>query len=142
MNLTVLVRQMGGDRACGSAFLVDQNQYNERRSPSKPFIPTSLLWTLGDLDYDQISCCHLRPAGPKLEVDLGNGTSVYTRKCSYCQPFNGNPYLLNGCYGMKFCILLYIIIGNILVHYSCFQAYKLVLVCICLMEPQITYKTC
>ncbi|PWA71452.1 protein kinase-like domain-containing protein [Artemisia annua] len=65
LNLTGLERQLGGDGACGSAFLVDQSAYDEGRFSGNS-IPTSLLWTLGDLDYDQISCCN--QAGPRLEV--------------------------------------------------------------------------
>nr|GFB63331.1 wall-associated receptor kinase-like 2 [Tanacetum cinerariifolium] len=56
----------------------------------------SLLWTLGDLDYDKVSCCDNN--GLKVEVDLGNGTSVDTWKCYYYKSHTGNPYLFTGCY--------------------------------------------
>ncbi|GJR13754.1 wall-associated kinase family protein [Tanacetum coccineum] len=89
---------LDGDRACGSAFLVDKNSYDKGRFSGKSFIPTSLLWTL--VDYKQLSCCegHMED---RRTVDLSNGTSVDTLKCwSNYDPLNGNPYLLDGCYGM------------------------------------------
>ncbi|GKE82639.1 hypothetical protein Tco_1552639, partial [Tanacetum coccineum] len=95
MNVSSLVSQ-GRDKACGSAFLVDKNSYVKGRFSDNTFMPVSLLWTLGDLDYDKVSCCDNN--GLKVEVDLGNGTSVDTWKCYYYKSHTGNPYLFTGCY--------------------------------------------
>ncbi|GKA31025.1 wall-associated kinase family protein [Tanacetum coccineum] len=101
VNLTGLER-LDGDRACGSAFLVDKNSYDEVRFSGKSFIPTSLLWTLGYLDSKQVNCCNAFGAYMvNRTVDLSNGTSVDTLKCwANYNPLNGNPYLFDGCYGM------------------------------------------
>ncbi|PWA73643.1 protein kinase-like domain-containing protein [Artemisia annua] len=100
VNLTGLER-LGGNRACGSAFLVDKNSYDEVRFSGKSFIPTSLLWTLAD--YKQLSCCK-KYTGHRRTVDLSNGTSVDTLKCwSDDGPLNGNPYLFDGCYDTEEC---------------------------------------
>ncbi|GKD62850.1 kinase RLK-Pelle-WAK family protein [Tanacetum coccineum] len=96
MNVSSLVSQ-GRDKACGSAFLVDKNSYVKGRFSDNTFMPVSLLWTLGDLDYDKVRCCDNN--GLKVEVDLGNGTSVDTWKCYYYKSHTGNPYLFTGCYG-------------------------------------------
>ncbi|GJY78220.1 wall-associated kinase family protein [Tanacetum coccineum] len=95
VNLTGLER-LDGDRACGSAFLVDKNSYDEVKLSGKSFIPTSLLWTLGYLDLKQVNCCNTASMDNRT-VDIINGTS----KCwSNHHPLNGNPYLFDGCYGM------------------------------------------
>ncbi|PWA46616.1 wall-associated receptor kinase [Artemisia annua] len=96
VNLTGLER-LDGDRACGHAFLVDKNSYDEVRFSRKSFIPTSLLWTL--VDYKHFSCCN-KYMKDRRTVDLSNGTSVDTLKCSAFYPLDGNPYLLDGCVGM------------------------------------------
>ncbi|PWA34708.1 Concanavalin A-like lectin/glucanase, subgroup [Artemisia annua] len=99
MNLTGLER-LHGDRACGSAFLVDKNSYDEVWFSGKSFIPTSLLWTVTLVDYKKLDCC-VKHAVDRRTVDLSNGTSVNTYKCwSDYKPLYGNPYLSNGCYGM------------------------------------------
>ncbi|XP_035839132.1 wall-associated receptor kinase-like 2 isoform X2 [Helianthus annuus] len=93
INLTRLERQ-GGDGACVSAFLVDKNSYDEGRS-SDSLIPISLLWTLADRDYDQVTCRYYYR--DRLKVDVGNGTTMDTWKCSCGRPFQGTSYLLDGC---------------------------------------------
>ncbi|PWA56143.1 protein kinase-like domain-containing protein [Artemisia annua] len=94
MILTGLGR-LHGDVACGSAFLVDKNSYDEVRFSRKSFIPTSLLWTLGYHDFKQVDCCDTAYMHDRT-VDLSNGTSVDTLKCwSDDGPLNGNPYLLD-----------------------------------------------
>ncbi|KAL8246554.1 hypothetical protein R6Q59_007770 [Mikania micrantha] len=92
------------DRACGSAFLVDETSYDEQRF-SDPFIygndsviSISLLWTL--TDSDQFSCCNdADPTRPF--VGMFNGDSVDALKCgsSYRSLFEDNPYLIDGCGG-------------------------------------------
>ncbi|PWA44632.1 wall-associated receptor kinase [Artemisia annua] len=102
VNLTGLER-LNGDRACGSAFLVDKNLYDEVRFSGKSFIPTSLLWTLGHLDLKQVNCCNTAYMDTRT-VDLSSGTSVDTLKCSMDnRPLNGNPYLFDGCYDTEEC---------------------------------------
>ncbi|PWA49619.1 wall-associated kinase family protein [Artemisia annua] len=102
VNLTGLER-LHGDRACGSAFLVDKNSYDEVRFSGKSFIPTSLLWTLGHLDLKQVNCCNTAHMDNRT-VDLSYGTSVDTLKCSMDnRPLNGNPYLFDGCYDTEEC---------------------------------------
>ncbi|PWA93521.1 wall-associated kinase family protein [Artemisia annua] len=101
MSITGLVSQ-GGDKACGSAFLVDKNLYVKGRFSDNAFMPVSLLWTLNDLDHDKVSCCD-NYEGLKVEVDLGNGTSIDTWKCYYYKSLTGNPYLFNGCYDAEEC---------------------------------------
>ncbi|KAD7478346.1 hypothetical protein E3N88_01482 [Mikania micrantha] len=93
----------GEDRACGSAFLVDQtNSYNQRSWFSDPFIyrnasfvPVSLLWTL--TDSDQFTCCSdFSPERRK--VDVFNGMQVDTFKCftPFASLSEYNPYLKDG----------------------------------------------
>ncbi|PWA35849.1 wall-associated kinase family protein [Artemisia annua] len=101
MNVTSLVSQ-DGDRACGSAYLVDKNSHAKGRFSKNTLIPISLLWTLGDLDDDQVTCCNGNGKS-RVIVDLGNGTSVDTWKCYYDKPLKGNPYLSNGCYDSEEC---------------------------------------
>ncbi|KAL8246542.1 hypothetical protein R6Q59_007758 [Mikania micrantha] len=100
----------GEDRACGSAFLVDQtDSYDQGSWFSDPFIyrnasfiPVSLLWTL--TDSDQFTCCSDDYSLERREVDVFNGMQVDTFKCPL--PFASlseyNPYLKDGCidYGM------------------------------------------
>ncbi|XP_042755176.1 wall-associated receptor kinase-like 1 [Lactuca sativa] len=96
MDLTGLETQ-GGDGGCGYAFLVDENSYVEGRlAESNFYVPISLQWTLAEAEFDQIQCCHLRV---RLKLDLGNGTSIASWKCSVPQsrPIKGNPYLSSGC---------------------------------------------
>ncbi|KAJ0486033.1 putative protein kinase RLK-Pelle-WAK family [Helianthus annuus] len=99
INLTRLERQ-GGDGACVSAFLVDKNSYDEGRS-SDSLIPISLLWTLADRDYDQVTCRYYYR--DRLKVDVGNGTTMDTWKCSCGRPFQGTSYLLDGCQATEEC---------------------------------------
>ncbi|PWA56713.1 protein kinase-like domain-containing protein [Artemisia annua] len=101
MNLTGFER-LDGNRACGSAFLVDKNSYDEVRFSGKSFIPTSLFWTLGYLDLKQVNCCNTAYMNNRT-VDLSNGNSVDTLKCSYYKPSNGNPYLFDGCQDTEEC---------------------------------------
>ncbi|KAJ0840688.1 putative wall-associated receptor kinase, galacturonan-binding domain-containing protein [Helianthus annuus] len=99
INLTWLERQ-GGDGACVSAFLVDKNSYDEGRS-SDSLNPISLLWTLADRDYDQVTCHYYYR--DRLKVDVGNGTTMDTWKCSCGRPFQGTSYLLDGCQATEEC---------------------------------------
>ncbi|KVH09203.1 Wall-associated receptor kinase galacturonan-binding domain-containing protein [Cynara cardunculus var. scolymus] len=102
MNLTGL----GGEGACGSAFLVDENSYVEGSFLGQSIasdncsVPLSLLWMLTDSDdLHQSSCCD--PGGDRISspVDLGNGTSVDSRICYKYRNYEGNPYLPFGCNG-------------------------------------------
>ncbi|KAI3794639.1 hypothetical protein L1987_37272 [Smallanthus sonchifolius] len=93
MNLTGLER-VGGDGACESALLVDKDSY---LGENNSYVPISLLWTISESDYKNISCC---VHSFRVEVDLGNnGTSVDSLKCIYdeFEKFEGNPYLKDGC---------------------------------------------
>ncbi|XP_023737181.1 wall-associated receptor kinase-like 2 [Lactuca sativa] len=95
MDLTRLERQ-GGDGACGSAFLVDNDSYDEvRLSGDSTFIPISLMWILSERESSQIKCCN---SGIKIKVDTGNGTSTTSSKCIFpIYVYEGNPYLSDGC---------------------------------------------
>nr|XP_043633316.1 wall-associated receptor kinase-like 22 [Erigeron canadensis] len=105
MNLTLLDGK-GGVGSCGSAFLVDKNSYDQRRFSDpffvsvNSFIPVSLLWTLSDIDYDQVSCCGFKV---RIKADMGNGTVLNTWKCSYSRPVEGNNYLEDGCVETEEC---------------------------------------
>ncbi|KAF5765436.1 hypothetical protein HanRHA438_Chr15g0716111 [Helianthus annuus] len=73
-------RQDGDDRGCGSAFLVDEYSYVEGRfsEDNNSYVPVSLLWTLPQLsDIYQVAC----DTG-WAEVDLGNGNTMKSWKCS------------------------------------------------------------
>ncbi|KAL8239795.1 hypothetical protein R6Q59_016362 [Mikania micrantha] len=107
MNLTSL-QGHGGDGGCGSAFLVDKNSSDDQfvvRDGS--FVPVSLLWTLSELDMQQVTCCAMLNEG--LLVDTSNGTTLNTWKCSnnyryyYQRPFEGSPYLIDGCQDTEEC---------------------------------------
>ncbi|KAL8193855.1 hypothetical protein R6Q57_026097 [Mikania cordata] len=94
------------DRACGSAFLVDQinsYEYDQQIRSSDPFfyrnasfIPVSLLWTL--TDSDQITCCYDRDPERPI-VGMFNGAPVITLKCyiSFRSSAKSNSYLKDGC---------------------------------------------
>ncbi|KAD7478392.1 hypothetical protein E3N88_01528 [Mikania micrantha] len=103
MNLTRLDRQAGGYGGCRSAFLVDKNSSDDTfvvRDGS--FVPVSLLWTLSDLDKHKVTCCDALNGG--LVVDTGNGTTLNTWKCSRdYRPFEGSPYLIDGCQDTEEC---------------------------------------
>ncbi|KAK9062286.1 hypothetical protein SSX86_019472 [Deinandra increscens subsp. villosa] len=101
MNLTRLEKQGGGE-GCGSAFLVDKNSWYELGRSSDSFIPISLLWTLADHDYDQVTCCFNRRRDG-LKVDMGAGAILDTWKCSYDMPFEGTSYLIDGCHDTEEC---------------------------------------
>ncbi|KAK9050695.1 hypothetical protein SSX86_030336 [Deinandra increscens subsp. villosa] len=93
------VTGLGGDGSCRSALLVDKNSYVEGRysvEKDNSFVPISLLWTLSDDDFEPGSCCY---SSCKVEVDLGNGTSVSSWKCvnGLYTVYEGNPYLRDGC---------------------------------------------
>ncbi|KAK1410817.1 hypothetical protein QVD17_37357 [Tagetes erecta] len=95
-NLTGL----GGDKPCKPALLVDKDSYLKGRfsiADDNSYVPVSLLWTLSDNDYQKLSCCS--SLWSKVEVDLGNGTSVDSWKCNYLPytELEGTPYLRNGC---------------------------------------------
>ncbi|PWA59153.1 wall-associated kinase family protein [Artemisia annua] len=99
-----LESKLGGDNGgCGSAFLVNQDLYDEysisRQSSAgegSSYVLTSLLWTLPDRDKDQLTCCGgYTPS--RRNINLGNGTSVDTWKCQYVNEFAGNPYLVDRC---------------------------------------------
>ncbi|KAD7478387.1 hypothetical protein E3N88_01523 [Mikania micrantha] len=101
MNLTRLEGH-GGDGGCGSAFLLDKNSSDDPfvvRDGS--FVPVSLLWTLSDLDKHKVTCCSTLNGG--LVVDTNNGTPLNTWKCSYYRPFEGSPYLTDGCQDTEKC---------------------------------------
>ncbi|XP_076883769.1 wall-associated receptor kinase-like 2 [Bidens hawaiensis] len=100
MNLTRLERQ-GGDGDCGSAFLMDRNSSNEGRS-SDSLTPVSLLWTLADDDYKQVTCC-LEATRERLKVDTGNATTMVTWKCFNEEPLEGTSYLEDGCEATEEC---------------------------------------
>ncbi|KAI7756674.1 hypothetical protein M8C21_017551 [Ambrosia artemisiifolia] len=99
LNLTDMER-LGGDGACTSALFVDKDSYLEGRfsirDDNNSYVPISLLWTLSDSDYEQINCCY---TSSRLEVDMGNGTSVNSWKCIYSEyrESEGNVYLIDGC---------------------------------------------
>ncbi|KAK1410823.1 hypothetical protein QVD17_37364 [Tagetes erecta] len=87
------------NRACKSAFLVDEASYLEGKfsiGENKSYVPISLLWTLAFSDLETLICYAFLD---KLEVDLGNGTTVDSWKCRYSIPSNmeGNAYLIDGC---------------------------------------------
>ncbi|KAJ0659792.1 putative wall-associated receptor kinase [Helianthus annuus] len=94
ISLTSLDEESGG---CGSAFLVDETSYVERKFSVRntSFIPVSLMWIL--TDSDQVTCCYDRTPIMR-KVDMLNGTIVYTWNCSneYARG-TGNPYLADGC---------------------------------------------
>ncbi|PWA63045.1 wall-associated kinase family protein [Artemisia annua] len=104
MNLMGLESQLGGDGGCGSAFLVARDLYDEDNLSSKSFaeegsssyVSTALLWTLSYRDKDRLTCCNRYGPPSSLIVDLGNGTSVDTWRCSTYDGV-GNPYLVDGC---------------------------------------------
>nr|GEZ30812.1 protein kinase-like domain-containing protein [Tanacetum cinerariifolium] len=52
MNLRGLEREMGGDRACGSTYLLDKNSHQSARD-GYSYIPTSLQWILSYHDHEQ-----------------------------------------------------------------------------------------
>ncbi|KAD7478391.1 hypothetical protein E3N88_01527 [Mikania micrantha] len=106
MNLTRLEGH-GGDGGCGSAFLLDKNSSDDpfvMRDGS--FVPVSLLWTLSDLDKHKVTCCAVLNGG--LVVDTNNGTPLNTWKCSYYRPFEGSPYLTDGCQGALLGLIAFI----------------------------------
>nr|XP_043635030.1 wall-associated receptor kinase-like 6 [Erigeron canadensis] len=91
------LEEQGGDRACGSAFVMDTSLYtNQSRSSisssleGETFVPISLLWTLSQNDYDRVTCSFYRQY---FIVLLGNGTSLDTWKCHLHDSYEGNPYL-------------------------------------------------
>ncbi|PWA86085.1 wall-associated receptor kinase [Artemisia annua] len=97
MNLTGMERQMGGDGACGSVYLLDKDSYNEGSNLShQSYVPTSLQWILSVSDryQDQLSCSGV---WEPYEMDLGNGTLMISWDCY--TSFKGNPYLIDGGYG-------------------------------------------
>ncbi|KAL9995448.1 putative protein kinase RLK-Pelle-WAK family [Helianthus debilis subsp. tardiflorus] len=88
-----LTRLEDKDGGCGSAFLVDEASYDQRRF-SDPFIPISLKWTLAD--SPEKDCCY--EAYPQTDIlDLFNGTLVDTLRCYNLSSIEGNPYLEDGC---------------------------------------------
>ncbi|PWA63095.1 protein kinase-like domain-containing protein [Artemisia annua] len=100
MNLTGL-ESLGGNGPCGFAYLVDKNSYVGGGSSN--YVKTSLLWTLSDHDFDQIRC-HISYLVARLLLDLGNGTSISSRKCSSDRdrPMQGNPYFPQGMEAFSF----------------------------------------
>ncbi|XP_076928783.1 wall-associated receptor kinase-like 1 [Bidens hawaiensis] len=99
INLTGMERQ-GGDGTCRSALLVDKNSSVANYTS---FIPVSLLWTLSDLDNDHVNCCSSYGSKERLKVDMGNGTTLDTWKCSSYRPFVGTSYLEGGCNATEGC---------------------------------------
>lgn len=87
-----------------SAFLVDKKLYQigTSRGPFvdrdyNSFIPISLLWAL--VDDNELTCCD--SAKPRmLKVDTGRRTSMDVWKCDNNGPYQGTPYLEDGCEGM------------------------------------------
>lgn len=102
VNITT---QAVNDKACGSAFLVDETSYVEGRfSYDKSlYVPISLLWTLSESDIHNVSCYY---SPGTLEVDIGNGTTVTSWKCQAFEMYShyympqGNPYVADGLNGM------------------------------------------
>ncbi|PWA47026.1 wall-associated kinase family protein [Artemisia annua] len=93
MNLTGMESQMGGDGACGSAYLLD-NSYTEGSNLShQSYVPTSLQWIISDGDQDQLSCSG---AWDSVVIDLGNGTQMNYWYCYTFSTIEGNPYLTDG----------------------------------------------
>ncbi|KAK1410835.1 hypothetical protein QVD17_37376 [Tagetes erecta] len=88
------------DGACESAFLVDQNSYDEGRFTNQfiarntSFIPISLMWTLPD--SNQITCCYNNARGFRT-LDMFNGTRFGSLTCYKYSSIEGNPYLIDGC---------------------------------------------
>ncbi|KAK9050457.1 hypothetical protein SSX86_030572 [Deinandra increscens subsp. villosa] len=100
-NLTGFKRLGGESDNCRSALFVDENSYNEGRfsfgEDNSSYVPISLLWTLPHYFSE---CCSLSAwYYDALKVDMGNGTSFYSGKCSYnsYMELKGNLYLTNGC---------------------------------------------
>ncbi|PWA49015.1 wall-associated kinase family protein [Artemisia annua] len=92
VNFTDLERHVG-DRACGSAVLVDQDTY-VKGSFSSRYTPLSLLWIVSDHVLRQINCCSMWSS---FEVDMSNCTSVSSLICRTPRPVKGNKYLPSGC---------------------------------------------
>ncbi|KAJ0693936.1 putative protein kinase RLK-Pelle-WAK family [Helianthus annuus] len=96
-----ITRQAGDDRACGSAFLMDENSYVKGTfsEENSSYVPISLLWTLSEDDINNVSCYY---SPGTLEVDLGNRTTMKSWKCQFFEFFSnynfpqGNPYVGDG----------------------------------------------
>ncbi|KAJ9541305.1 hypothetical protein OSB04_027811 [Centaurea solstitialis] len=106
LNLTGLERESGVEACGSSAFLVDKNSYDEGEGSfssqfigvDKPFAPILLIWILRFSEFDnQLPCCDTGGHLSSFAVDLGNGTSVFSRACSMLYTYEGNPYLPSGC---------------------------------------------
>ncbi|PWA55323.1 wall-associated receptor kinase [Artemisia annua] len=102
MKLTRLERQMSGDGACGSAYLLDKESdpegshlLSQSTRDGTSYIPTSLQWILSYHDHEQVSC-----SGRWISdvMDLGNGTLITSGICyTYgLSTMEGNPYLIDG----------------------------------------------
>ncbi|XP_035846669.1 wall-associated receptor kinase 4 isoform X1 [Helianthus annuus] len=93
----------GGDGACRSAFLVEDETLYEKAMFSDPLffknssvIPIALKWTL--TASDQVTCCYNQP--PQRDImDMINGSTMEAWRCYDQWSSDGNPYLIDGCFG-------------------------------------------
>ncbi|KAJ0711587.1 putative protein kinase RLK-Pelle-WAK family [Helianthus annuus] len=90
----------GPDGACGSAFLVDERSYSVGRFlAGNAFVPISLKWTLTEQEVRGTGCSNVG----RQQLDLGNGTTIESYKCS-CSPVErGSAYLVDGCEVVREC---------------------------------------
>lgn len=94
--------QSSNGSGCGSAFLVDERLYSAGRFSGQSvvvdnsFVPISLRWRLTEQDIINGNNCSYTGE----QLNLGNGTSVDSYRCS-CSPVQeGSPYLSDGCQRM------------------------------------------
>ncbi|KAJ0575922.1 putative wall-associated receptor kinase [Helianthus annuus] len=97
----------GGDGACRSAFLVEDETLFEEAMFSDPLffknsslIPIALKWTL--TASDQVTCCYNLPPRTYI-MDMLNGSTMEAWRCTLWS--DGNPYLTNGCFGVNMSLL-------------------------------------
>nr|XP_043631121.1 wall-associated receptor kinase-like 2 [Erigeron canadensis] len=105
-SYTIGITGLGGNTACGTAFVMDTSSYinrsisNSRSVASEDnFVPISLLWTLSVHDNDQVTCCPSNNKD-KLIVRLDNHTIVDSWRCMHYSSYEGNVYLEDGCYAV------------------------------------------
>lgn len=94
MIYVIVLERQGRDGVCGSAFLVDENSYDEGRfSGDNSYVPISLLWTLSASELEITTNDTLVT---RIVVDLADGNSITSWKCYFSEEFEGNPYLVDG----------------------------------------------
>ncbi|GKC86687.1 kinase RLK-Pelle-WAK family protein [Tanacetum coccineum] len=119
-----LQRQLGRDGACGFAFLAEKLSYINKNFSSPSSVPTSLLWTLSELDSNVISCWS-HNSRRRLKVDLGDGTSMDTWKCYfYGELYGGNPYLVDGRSSVSISIGVLFLVAIIYMLYKVIKKMK------------------